>query len=130
MAVKEIYILPGGLFTVDRSVFLTAVDIGQKIRAPVYSVVLIHDEGPILIDVGLNPDGLTDPEQAWGPRAKVAVSSAVGAAASMGGMVRVSIGRSKSPIILLLYLVSRTSRQLLFVVNKLTICPSIMRIIK
>jgi len=69
--VKEIYILPGGFFNVDRSIFLTAVDIGQKIKAPVYSVLLVHDEGPIIIDVGLNPDGLTDPERAWGPRAKL-----------------------------------------------------------
>ena len=44
---------------------------GQKMKAPIYSILLIHDEGPILIDAGLNPDGLTEPEQAWGPRAKL-----------------------------------------------------------
>jgi N-acyl homoserine lactone hydrolase len=72
MAVKEIYFLSGGFLSIDRSIFLTGIDMGQKIRAPVYSVLLMHDEGPILIDVGLNPDGLTDPEHAWGPRAKLA----------------------------------------------------------
>ena len=71
MAVNEIYFLPGGMLDIDRSIFLTAVDMGQKIPAPVFSVLLMHDEGPILIDLGLNPDGLTDPEKAWGERAKV-----------------------------------------------------------
>ena len=71
MAVKEIYILPGGIISSDRSIFLTAVDIGQKAKAPVYAVLLMHDEGPVLIDAGLNPDGLTDPEHTWGPRAKL-----------------------------------------------------------
>ena len=71
MAVKQIYILPCGFVTLDRSIFLTGVDMGQKMKAPIYSILLIHDEGPILIDAGLNPDGLTEPEQAWGPRAKL-----------------------------------------------------------
>ena len=71
MAVKEFYILPGGFLHIDRSILLTANGMGQTIRAPVYSVLLMHDEGPILIDCGLNPDGLTHPEQAWGPRAKL-----------------------------------------------------------
>lgn len=44
---------------------------GKKVKAPVYSILLLHGEGPILIDTGLNPDGLTDPERAWGPRAKL-----------------------------------------------------------
>jgi N-acyl homoserine lactone hydrolase len=71
MAVQKMYILPGGFLNVDRSIFLTAVDMGEKIKAPVYSVLLIHDDGPILVDTGLNPDGLIDPEHAWGPRAKL-----------------------------------------------------------
>jgi N-acyl homoserine lactone hydrolase len=71
MAVEEIFILPSGLLTLDRSIFIAQVDMGQKIKASVYSVLLIHTEGPVLIDVGLNPVGLTDPERAWGPRAKL-----------------------------------------------------------
>jgi len=71
MAVQKMYILPGGYLEVDRSIFLTAVDMGKKIKAPVYSVLLLHDDGPILVDAGLNPDGLVDPERAWGPRAKL-----------------------------------------------------------
>jgi N-acyl homoserine lactone hydrolase len=71
MGVKKIYLLQGGFVTADRSILLTAVDIGQKIQAPIFSVLLMHDEGPILIDTGLIPEGLTKPEEAWGPRAKV-----------------------------------------------------------
>jgi N-acyl homoserine lactone hydrolase len=71
MAVKEVFLLPSGFVNLDRSIFLTGVDMGRKTKAPVYSVLLIHPEGPVLIDTGLNPDGLTDPENAWGPRARV-----------------------------------------------------------
>jgi len=71
MAVQKMYILPGGFVSIDRSILLTAVDMGKKVKAPVYSILLLHSEGPILIDTGLNPDGLTDPERAWGPRAKL-----------------------------------------------------------
>jgi len=71
MAAQKIYLLPGGLLNIDRSILLTGADMGRKIKAPVCSVLIIHDEGPILIDTGLNPDGLTDPERAWGPRAKI-----------------------------------------------------------
>lgn len=71
MSVKEFYILPGGFLSMDRSILLTATDMGQKLRVPVYSILLIHEEGPVLIDAGLNPEGLNDPEQAWGPRAKL-----------------------------------------------------------
>jgi N-acyl homoserine lactone hydrolase len=71
MAVQKMVILPNGFLTLDRSVLLTGVDIGKKIKASVFSVLLFHDEGPVLIDAGLNPDGLTDPSRAWGPRAKL-----------------------------------------------------------
>ena len=71
MAVEKIFILPGGFLDIDRSIFLSNVDMGHVIKAPVYSVLLMDTEGPILIDVGLNPDGVKDPEKAWGPRARL-----------------------------------------------------------
>jgi N-acyl homoserine lactone hydrolase len=71
MAVTEIFLFPGGYLNADRSIFLTGVDMGQKIKIPVFSVLLMHPDGPVLIDTGLNPAGLTDPERTWGPRAKV-----------------------------------------------------------
>ncbi|MBF0529146.1 MAG: N-acyl homoserine lactonase family protein [Deltaproteobacteria bacterium] len=71
MAVQSFYLLPTGLLTIDRSILISSVDIGRKIKVPVYAVLLMHDEGPILIDLGLNPEGLINPEKAWGPRAKL-----------------------------------------------------------
>lgn len=71
MAVDKIFILPGGFLDIDRSIFLSAVDMGRMITCPVYSVLLLGSEGPILIDLGFNPDGVEDPERAWGPRAKL-----------------------------------------------------------
>lgn len=71
MPVQKMYLLPCGVLTADRSILLTGIDIGQKIQAPVVAALLMHDEGPILIDTGLNPEGLTDPEAAWGPRARL-----------------------------------------------------------
>jgi N-acyl homoserine lactone hydrolase len=65
------YIFSGGFLNADRSILLTGTGIGEKIQAPAISALLIHDQGPILIDTGLNPDGLTNPEGAWGPRAKL-----------------------------------------------------------
>jgi N-acyl homoserine lactone hydrolase len=71
MAVQEIFILPAGFLDIDRSIFLSAVDMGRMIKCPVYSVLLLTSEGPLLIDLGFNPEGVRDPERAWGPRAKL-----------------------------------------------------------
>ncbi len=71
MAVDKIFILPGGFLDIDRSIFLSAVDIGQKITCPVFSVLLLTSDGPVIIDLGFNPEGVKDPERAWGPRAKL-----------------------------------------------------------
>jgi N-acyl homoserine lactone hydrolase len=71
LAVHSLTILPNGYLTLDRSILIAGTDIGVKLQVPVYSVLLMHDEGPILIDTGLHPEALTDPEKAWGPRARL-----------------------------------------------------------
>jgi len=71
MGAREMYILPGGFINIDHSLLMGGVGMGKVIRAPVFSVLVIHDEGPILIDTGLNPEGRLDPDNAWGPRAKL-----------------------------------------------------------
>ncbi len=65
------YLLPGGLLEIDRFLLLMGTSPGRTIKAPVYSVLLMHDEGPILIDTGLIPEGLSDPKHAWGSRAEL-----------------------------------------------------------
>ena len=71
MGAREMYILPGGFINIDHSLLMGGVGMGKVIRAPVFSVLVIHDEGPVLIDTGLNPEGRLDPDHAWGPRAKL-----------------------------------------------------------
>ena len=71
MAVEKIFILPGGFLDIDHSIFVSAVNMGRMITCPVYSVLLLTSDGPILIDLGFNPDGVENPELAWGPRAKL-----------------------------------------------------------
>jgi N-acyl homoserine lactone hydrolase len=71
VAVEKAFILPGGILEIDRSIFLSAVDMGTVIKAPAYSVLLYDPAQPLLIDSGLNPDGIENPEEAWGERAKL-----------------------------------------------------------
>jgi N-acyl homoserine lactone hydrolase len=71
VAVDSLTILPNGYLTLDRSILVAGTDMGMKMRVPVYSVLLMHEEGPILIDTGLHPGALTDPEGVWGPRARL-----------------------------------------------------------
>lgn len=71
MAIEKIYILPGGLLHIDRSIFLSTVDMGMVIKAPVFSILLYDPEGSIIVDMGLNPSGVDHPDEAWGPRAKL-----------------------------------------------------------
>jgi N-acyl homoserine lactone hydrolase len=71
MAVDSLTIFPNGYLTLDRSILIAGTDMGVKIRVPVYSVLLMHEEGPILIDTGLHPGALNDPEGVWGPRARL-----------------------------------------------------------
>jgi len=71
MTVEKVHIIRGGFIDIDRSILLTGTDIGKKMKVSVCSFVIIHEEGPILVDTCLNPDGLIDPEHAWGPRANL-----------------------------------------------------------
>ena len=70
MAVHSLYVLPAGIITIDRSILISGIDIGTKVKSPVYAVLLMHDDGPILVDTGLNPDGLIEPEKACGPESE------------------------------------------------------------
>jgi hypothetical protein len=44
-------------------IFLANVDMGQTIKAPVYSVPVMDPKGPIFIDLCLNPKGVLAPEK-------------------------------------------------------------------
>ncbi|MCR4443393.1 MAG: N-acyl homoserine lactonase family protein [Peptococcaceae bacterium] len=69
--VQKVYFLEGGYLTIDRSILLYGQDFGVVEKSSVYSVLLKMKESWALIDTGLNPLGLTEPEKAWGERAKL-----------------------------------------------------------
>lgn len=71
MAVKEAYLLEGGYLYLDKSILLWGRGYGQEQKIPVYMALLETDKGWVLIDTGLNPQGVLEPEKAWGERAKV-----------------------------------------------------------
>lgn len=69
--VKKVYLLENGYLYLDKSILLSGRGFGQTIKSPIYSVLLETDQGWVLIDTGLNPLGVEQPEKAWGERAKV-----------------------------------------------------------
>jgi N-acyl homoserine lactone hydrolase len=71
MAIKQVYLLEGGYLYLDRSILLWGRGYGQEQKIPACMALLETDKGWVLIDTGLNPLGVTEPEKAWGERAKV-----------------------------------------------------------
>ena len=73
MGVRKLYVLPGGYITLDKGILTYETDMGEKVLIPVCTYLIVTDEGNILVDTGLNPDGVEKPEVAWGERAKFVV---------------------------------------------------------
>jgi len=71
MAVKRVYLLSGGYIKVDRSILIWGRGFGQQEMIPVCMALLETDQGWLLVDTGLNPQGVLEPEKAWGERAKL-----------------------------------------------------------
>jgi len=69
MAVKGLYLFPSGVLELDKGVITYRVDMGKKVKIPVIAALVKTDDGNILFDTGLNPEGLVDPIKAWGERA-------------------------------------------------------------
>ena len=69
--IQEVIFLPCGVVLGTEAVLLMGGDPNKKIHTPIFSVFVRSSEGNILIDTGLNPDGVKEPEKAWGPRAKL-----------------------------------------------------------
>lgn len=71
MGARQLFILPNGYLSLDKSILTAGRGMGTKVRVPCYSALVRTDDGDILVDAGLNPEGLSEPEKAWGPRAKL-----------------------------------------------------------
>lgn len=74
MAAKRLMLLPSGWLTVDRSIITYRRGMGTKVDIPVVSALIESDDGYILFDTGLDPDGVRDPEGTWGPKRSVVKS--------------------------------------------------------
>lgn len=61
----------------DRSLLLMGKGYGIKEDVPIYAVLLNTSDGYVLVDTGMNPDGVTNPEMTWGCRAKELVPTVV-----------------------------------------------------
>lgn len=71
MPAKQAYLLEGGYLSLDKSILLWGRGYGQVEKVPAWMALLETDKGWVLIDTGLNPEGVLEPEKAWGERAKV-----------------------------------------------------------
>jgi len=68
MAVEGLYLLPGGMLELDKSIITYRTDMGKKVRIPVVMSLVKTTQGYILFDTGLNPEGLVDPVGTWGEK--------------------------------------------------------------
>ncbi|MHC1761677.1 MAG: N-acyl homoserine lactonase family protein [Negativicutes bacterium] len=71
MATDRVYFLDAGYLYIDKSILTAGRGYGEIMKSSLYMTLLSHSDGWVLIDTGLNPAGLIDPESAWGPRAKI-----------------------------------------------------------
>jgi N-acyl homoserine lactone hydrolase len=71
MTVEKIYFFDAGSLYLDKSIFTAGRGFGTKEEATVHMALVKQGSTWILIDTGLNPLGVTEPEKAWGPRAKI-----------------------------------------------------------
>ncbi len=71
MLTEKAYVMDAGLLYLDKSIFTSGRGIGTTLAGTVHMTLLKQGPDWILIDTGLNPVGITDPEKAWGPRAKI-----------------------------------------------------------
>ena len=67
--VKDLWILKAGKMKLDRSILQMGNGYGITETIPIYATLLKTSDGYILIDTGMNTEGIDNPE-IWGERAK------------------------------------------------------------
>lgn len=68
--IEKVWLLQNGTLDLDESVLVAGKGVGNRLTVPCYSVLAKTDKDYILVDTGLNPNGITDPDATWGERAK------------------------------------------------------------
>jgi N-acyl homoserine lactone hydrolase len=66
---QALTLMNGGWFSLTRE-FLTGEGGNEKLRVPIPLAIIETADGPVLFDTGMNCEGLRDPENTWGPRAR------------------------------------------------------------
>ncbi len=70
MAVRALYMMDCGGGEFDYGVLVALQRPGEKVISPFSACLIDTDDGPILVETGINPDGLKDPYAAAGERAR------------------------------------------------------------
>ena len=68
--IEKVWVLQHGTLNLDESVLVAGKGVGNRLVVPCYSVLAKTEKDYILIDTGLNPNGISEPEKTWGQRAK------------------------------------------------------------
>ncbi len=71
MAVKRLFVIPGGALALTKSHFTYLQNDEINLNAPVMITLFETDDGYVLYDTGLDSRGLKDPSGTWGKRAFV-----------------------------------------------------------
>ena len=69
MAVKALFIMPGGELTLEKAFLIGGMHGGAKFTVPIIMALVVCDEGNILFDTGLHSGGVQDPLGTWSERA-------------------------------------------------------------
>ncbi len=70
MSARALYLLDCGSAEVDSGVAITLTRMGEKVLSPFTACLIETDEGPVLVDTGVNPEGVEDPIAAAGELAR------------------------------------------------------------
>ena len=70
MGARALYMMDCGGGEFDYGILVALQRPGEKVLSPFSACLIDTDDGPILVETGLNPDGRTDPAAAAGERAR------------------------------------------------------------
>jgi N-acyl homoserine lactone hydrolase len=57
----KLYVMVNATMTIDKGLLTAMKDVGKKITIPIPVYLIVHPEGLVLIDTGLNPDHIHEP---------------------------------------------------------------------
>lgn len=70
MGAQALYLLDCGRADMERGILVQMQHLGERFISPFSACLIKTDDGPILVDAGVHPDGMKDPAAAMGQRAR------------------------------------------------------------